>query len=255
MKLTFLGTGDGAGIPVHGCDCAVCFKARVATEYRRNSGSAILEIASSKVLLDAGVADLCEKFPNGSLSAVLLSRFVADRLVGLFRVRHGVGSQIPVYSSEEESIVKHDLAIENELLEFVKITPYESIYIDAIRITPVPLNHTNQYIGYCIEHGYSRLAFLMGGAVISEQAQQFIREWRPSVLVLDATLPPQIPGQAKLTEQTDLLRAISLIESLDATRAVLTQIGHGLDEWLQLNKEYQLPEGVELAKDQMSIIL
>lgn len=255
MKLTFLGTGDGAGIPVHGCECVICFKARIATEYRRNSGSAILEIASSKVLLDAGVADLCEKIPNGSLSAVLLSRFVTDRLVGLFRVRHGVGHHIPVYSSDEEAVVKHDIALENELLEFVKITPYESIYIDAIRITPVPLNETNQYVGYCIEHGYSRLAFIMGGSIISEEAQRFVREWRPSVLVLDATLPPQIPGHAKNTGQNDLLRAISLIESMDASRAVLTQIGHGLDEWLQLNKEYQLPEGVELARDHMSIIL
>ncbi|MDP3839912.1 MAG: phosphonate metabolism protein PhnP, partial [Methylococcales bacterium] len=66
MTIQFLGTGNAAGVPVHGCDCRVCIQATFNTDLRREPCSALLEIGQHKILLDAGLPDLKDRFPNGT---------------------------------------------------------------------------------------------------------------------------------------------------------------------------------------------
>lgn len=98
MKITFLGTGDAGGIPLYGCDCAICKQARILAEKRRKACSALIETAQTKILLDAGLTDLTERFPSGSLNAFVITHFHPDHVQGLFHLRWGVGSSIPTFT-------------------------------------------------------------------------------------------------------------------------------------------------------------
>ncbi|HET19548.1 MAG TPA: phosphonate metabolism protein PhnP, partial [Chromatiales bacterium] len=43
MKLTLLGSGAVGGVPLYGCDCPACVRARAMSDYIRRPASALLE--------------------------------------------------------------------------------------------------------------------------------------------------------------------------------------------------------------------
>ena len=73
MRLTLLGTGDVRQLPVWGCECIACQRARGDSAYRRLPCSALLEVDGQRWLLDGGLTDLAERFPPGSLNGILLT--------------------------------------------------------------------------------------------------------------------------------------------------------------------------------------
>ena len=54
IRLTFLGTGTSQGVPVIGCDCAVCCSADARDARLRTS--AMVEVGDKHFIIDAGVA-------------------------------------------------------------------------------------------------------------------------------------------------------------------------------------------------------
>ena len=52
MKVTFLGTGTSAGVPVLGCDCAVCHSADPRD--KRFRSAAMIESQTTRLLIDCG---------------------------------------------------------------------------------------------------------------------------------------------------------------------------------------------------------
>ena len=87
MKITFLGTADSAGIPVHNCLCEVCGSYR--KDKKANlSTCAYIEIDNSIILLDAGHENISNIFDSKKIEAVFLTHFHADHCLGLLRLRH-----------------------------------------------------------------------------------------------------------------------------------------------------------------------
>ena len=97
MKLTLLGTGNAAGMPVYGCECQRCTLARVDRSQQRSACSALLEVGEHRYLIDAGQLHLCERFPHGTLQGIFLTHFHPDHVQGLFELRWGVNITLPVY--------------------------------------------------------------------------------------------------------------------------------------------------------------
>ncbi len=102
MQLTFLGTGGAQQVPVFGCDCLICQRARREPAFRRRACSAMLNYQGETTLLDAGLPALERRFSAGQIQRFLLTHYHMDHVQGLFPLRWGCGNSIPVYGPPDE---------------------------------------------------------------------------------------------------------------------------------------------------------
>ena len=66
LTITLTGTGSAQLVPVFGCDCAACRRARLQDNYRRRPCSAVVKFNDAVTLLDAGIPHLMDDWPAGS---------------------------------------------------------------------------------------------------------------------------------------------------------------------------------------------
>lgn len=243
MRLTFLGTGAAGGVPLWGCDCPVCARARVDPSVRRMPNCALVKAGEVHLLLDAGVMDVAERFPPGALTAVLITHFHADHVQGLFHLRWGKG-ELDVYTPHDSEGCA-DLYKSPGPLKFTQLSKFETFELGKVRITAVPLVHSKPTLGYCIEHDGARLAYLSDCRELPPATLNFLKYWQPNMLCLDCTYPPGIDGPRN---HFDLPEAVALLRDFPDSEMVLMHIGHRLDEWLSTRPD-ALPRGVVLARD------
>jgi len=232
MRLTFLGTGAAGGVPLWGCDCSVCTRARIDTSVRRLPNCAVLEAGDVRLLIDAGVMDVAERFPSGTLSAMLITHFHADHVQGLFHLRWGFG-KIEVYAPHDSEGCA-DLYKHPGPLKFRHLSKFETFNVGNVRITPVPLVHSKPTLGYCIEHNGARLAYLTDTRELPAATVNFLKEWQPHSICLDCTYPPGIEGNRN---HFDFSEVVALSKDFPSSNIVLMHIGHRLDEWLMNHPE------------------
>lgn len=246
MRLTFLGTGAAGGVPLWGCSCAVCGRARIDVSYSRRPNCAVIEAGDTRLLLDAGVMDVAERFPSGALSAVLITHFHADHVQGLFHLRWGFG-KLEVFAPHDSEGCA-DLYKNSGPLKFNHLSKFETFNVGEVRITPVPLVHSKPTLGYCIEYKGARLAYLTDTRELPPSTASFLSEWQPHTICLDCTYPPGIEGDRN---HFDLDEAIAISEVYPDSNIVLMHIGHLLDEWLMSHPE-ALTERLVLGRDNES---
>jgi phosphoribosyl 1,2-cyclic phosphate phosphodiesterase len=243
MQLTFLGTGAAGGVPLWGCECGVCTLARIDVSFIRRPNCALVEAGEVSLLLDAGVMDVGERFPPGTLSAILVTHFHADHVQGLFHLRWGQG-ELDVYTPHDAEGCA-DLYKSPGPLKFKHLSKFEPFDVGDVKITPVPLVHSKPTLGYCIEHAGARLAYLSDCSGLPAATASFLDEWKPHSICLDCTYPP---GTAGPSNHFDLLEALVLCQNYPDSEISLMHVGHRLDEWLMQNPG-SLPERVKLARD------
>lgn len=244
MRITFLGTGDAGGVPLYGCACQACARARAVAEFRRRPCTALVEAGDTRILLDAGLIDLTERFPPGSLTAIVLTHFHPDHVQGLFHLRWGIGPTIPVFTPPDAEGCA-DLFKNRGLLEFRRFAKFEPITIGDLVLTPLPLIHSKPTFGYAIEDGLShRFAYLTDTIGLPPRTEDFLIKHRVADLAIDCTYPPN----AELGNHNDLMQALSIIDRIKPKRAYLTHLGHAMDAWLEEN-EACLPAQVSVARD------
>jgi len=227
VQLTFLGTGAAGGVPLWGCNCPACQRAHADPRFVRRPNCALVEAGGVRLLLDAGVMDVAERFAPGALSAILLTHFHADHVQGLFHWRWGIGA-LDVYAPHDAEGCA-DLYKYPGPLRFTHLTKFEPFEIGNIRITPVPLVHSKPTLGYCIEHDGARLAYLTDSRELPPKTAEFLRSWQPHTICLDCTYPPGVTGARN---HFDLPEALALNEAYPNSQLVLMHIGHQLDAWL-----------------------
>lgn len=91
LTITLTGTGGAQLVPVFGCDCAACRRARLQENHRRRPCSAAVKFNDAVTLLDAGIPHLMDDWPAGSFRQFLLTHYHMDHVQGLFPLRWGVG--------------------------------------------------------------------------------------------------------------------------------------------------------------------
>lgn len=244
LRLTFLGTGNAGGVPLYGCDCSACTQARTVVDFRRRPCTALVEAGKTRVLLDAGLSDLTERFPPGCLSAIILTHFHPDHVQGLFHLRWGLGNRIPVYGPPDLEGCA-DLYKIPGLLEFRTVREFAPFHLGSMVITPVPLRHSKITFGYCIECGTGRIAYLTDTAGLPPETEALLSAWQPTILVIDCSYPPQTDSPQS---HNDLTLALAVIAAVRPQRAWLTHIGHELDAWLK-DAGHTLPPRVFIARD------
>ena len=250
MRLTLLGTGAAGGVPLYGCDCPACVRAQVTRDYRRAPCCALVESDDRRLLIDAGLLDLAERFPAGTLDGLLLTHYHPDHVQGLFHLRWGVGDPLDVYGPPD-SVGCADLHKNAGLLRFHRLTKFAPFQLGDLVITPVPLIHSKPTFGYCLEQRDQRVAYLTDTCGLPPTTRAFLASWQPQALVLDCTHPPhEIPAR----NHNSLTEALAIGKELGGVNLVLTHIGHAFDAWLMQHPE-ALPVSVSLARDGATVRL
>jgi phosphoribosyl 1,2-cyclic phosphate phosphodiesterase len=252
MRFTILGSGSAGGVPLYGCECDACRRAALLREHRRQSACALVETADTRLLIDAGLPDLGDRFPAGRLDAILLTHYHMDHVQGLFRIRWGAGPALPVLGPDDPQGCD-DLFRHPGILDFGRKTrPFETFAIGELSMTPLPLNHSRTTLGYQLEHKGARVAYLTDTCGLPPATLEWLQRDRPDLLVLDCSFAPRAETPRN---HNDLTRALAICEEIDANHSLLTHIDHRLDDWLLRNPGFRLPRGVGLASDMQQVEL
>jgi phosphoribosyl 1,2-cyclic phosphate phosphodiesterase len=244
MIFTFLGTGATNAPPLFGCECELCAEARTHSHKRRRPASALIQTDDTRLLIDAGLMDLADRYTACDFPQVLLTHFHPDHVQGLFHLRWGIGKPITVYHPPDSQGCA-DLYKHPGLLDFKPLRKFETFKIGTVTITPVPLIHSKVTFGYCIESRNGKIAYLTDTVGLPPKTQAFLRHWRATALVLDCTSPPAATSSGN---HNDLTHALAIIATVEPRQTWLTHIGHEFDIWLK-NHCHRLPANVHIACD------
>jgi phosphoribosyl 1,2-cyclic phosphate phosphodiesterase len=249
-SFSFLGTGTSVGVPMIGCDCAVCRSTNPRNQRYRSS--VLIRTAQGNILIDTSpelrLQLLREKV--GIVHAVLYTHYHADHLFGLDDLRpipRHLGGPVPLYCSGEtegkiRSTFSYAFGPEAEGLPsgFIPKLVFKRIGNDPFmclgeRVTPIPLLHAH----------FDVFGFRIGDVAYCTDVNKIPPDSWPRlqglrVLILDALRYNPHPAHFGLTE------ALEVIDRLKPDRAYLTHISHELDHEI-VSRE--LPANVEMAYD------
>ncbi|MDF0729191.1 phosphonate metabolism protein PhnP [Pseudomonas entomophila] len=249
MRLTLLGTGDARQVPVYGCACRACERARDEPRYRRGPCSALVECGGQRWLIDSGLPDLTERFPPRSFDGILQTHYHADHAQGLLHLRWGQGWVVPVHGPVDPEGLA-DLYKHPGMLDFSQpFTALERRMLGGLRVTALPLLHSKPTLGYLLEGEGRRIAYLTDTVGLPEDTFAHLSREALDTLVLDCSMPPQPVAPRN---HNDLALALDIIERLAPKEAVLTHAGHTLDDWL-IDHPGSLPTGVRVGFDGMVV--
>jgi len=273
MRFTFLGTGTSSGVPMIGCDCAVCMSADPRD--RRLRTAAALEFTDSggkprTILFDAG-PDLREqalRFCIKRCDAVLVTHNHVDHIWGMDELRRFNAVQqesIPIYADEHameniRRVYKHifeshrnvnDSFVANLIpwtLPASDIDNARELDIHGLRVTPFRLLHGKlPILGYRIDPGPDAapevrellpLAYCTDVSGIPPESWTLLSGLK--TLVLDALRHRKHPTHFTLEE------AVSVASRVDSDRTYFVHMAHELPH--QETSE-SLPERMWLAYD------
>jgi phosphoribosyl 1,2-cyclic phosphate phosphodiesterase len=250
---TFLGTGTSMGVPMIGCDCAVCqspdprnHRYRCAVLVRTDQGNLLVDTPP-----ELRLQLLRERVRL--IHAALFTHYHADHLFGLDDLRpmsRLLGRPMPLYCTAEvegkiRTIFSYAFGPEADSLPAGMIPKLvferignEPFYVLGQQVTPIPLIHAH----------FDVLGFRIGEVAYCTDVSQVPRESWPRleglrVLVLDALRFKPHPAHFGLEQALDVIRQFK------PGRAYLTHMSHEL-EHETVNR--MLPPNVELAYDGLS---
>jgi len=247
---TFLGTGTSTGVPMIGCECAVC-RSTNPRNHRFRCG-VLVTTTEGNILIDTPTELRLQLLRQrvGVVHAVLFTHYHADHIFGLDDLRPipwRLGGPVPLYcTAEVEGKIRSTFAYAfgpaaEQLsagfipkLVFHRITNEPFRVLDQL-IVPVPLEHAHfDVFGFRIDD----VAYCTDVSHIPRESMARLHGVR--VLILDALRRQPHPAHFGLDQ------ALDVIAQLGPERAYLTHMSHDLD-YETVNP--QLPRGVEMAYD------
>lgn len=239
MNFTFLGTGTSHGVPMIGCDCAVCTSTEPENKRRRCSLYVVAE--DQHLIFDTppDFRDQVLSFGVERVDAVFLTHLHADHIFGFDDVRRFSSLQqqhIPVYGNEETIAGMHkkfDYVGGGYNFQSVPRVEFkeqhETVSVGNARITPLPVHHgTSLIYGFLVEADGQRLAYMPDCNGIPETTMQLMNDL--DVMILDGLRPRSHPTHFTTDECVEQLKAIG------AKQSFITHLTHNWDHQELQNK-------------------
>lgn len=254
-RLVFLGSGTSTGVPVFGCDCAVC-----TSEDPRNQRlrpSVLLAFPLGNLLIDTTPEMRLQllRAKVRKVDAIAYTHNHADHLFGLDDARlfpKYLGGPVPVYcEAETEASIRsvfHYAFAEKATtwppghvpkLQFERVAPGVPFQVLGQEVMPLRLEHGRfRVLGYRI----GNLAYCTDVSRIPESSWPLLEGL--DTLVLDALRYEPHPTHFCLEE------ALGVVERLRPRRTFLTHLSHSFDHG---PTETTLPPQVALAYDGLTL--
>lgn len=253
MKITFLGTGTSQGIPVIGCQCAVC-----TSEDERDQRLRVaiaIDHQGKTIVIDAG-PDFRQQMLRANiteLEAILLTHEHNDHIIGLDDVRSYIFRQqrpMDIYCSERVANAlreRFDYAFAKNpypgapSFKVHTITDETVFALIGLRIEVIPYLH-----GRLPVQGFrlNDFAYLTDIKTIEPAAIESVRG--VDTLVISAL--HRMPHHSHV----NLEEALAIIEKIEPKQAYLTHLSH----WMGAHEEVSaiLPANVAIAYDGLQLI-
>jgi phosphoribosyl 1,2-cyclic phosphate phosphodiesterase len=250
-EITFLGTGTSNGIPVIGCDCAVCHSSDPRD--RRTRTSALVRYGGHPLLIDTATELRSQALAYGirRVDAVLMTHAHADHTGGfddLRRFNELQQEHIPVYADPGTAAMLR----ERYAYTFSDLYPFYGGKPDLIlheiggpfapfgaEIIPIPVLHGRLPItGF----RFADLAYVTDAKEIPDPSLELLRDL--DVLVLNALRERNHPTHLSISE------AVEIIQAVRPRRAYLVHLSH---ETSHADAERRLPGGIDVAWDGLTL--
>lgn len=247
LKITFLGTGTSSGVPLIGCDCAVCTSADPKDNRLRSS--ILVESATTTLVVDTGpdfrYQMLREKVKK--LDAVVFTHPHRDHMAGLDDVRAYNFFQkkhIDIYAdSLTEEAIRRDFYYAFADTKYPGIPELNLITISDqpfvvgdIPVIPIKVWHMKMPV---LGFRFGPFTYITDANRIEEQEKDKIRG--SEVLVLNALRKQQHISHFTLGE------AVDMVQELRIPLAYFTHMSHQVG--LHADIEAELPDTIHLAWD------
>ncbi len=250
-RITFLGTGTSLGVPIIGCDCAVC---RSADPHdKRTRSSLLIETQGRTFVIDTGPDFRSQCLINNvrHIDAVLITHPHRDHLAGLDDIRPFCYLQrqdIPVYGSKLScDAIRHDYSycFANPKYPGVPDIELHEIADQPFRVCGV------EFVPFTVMHakmavtGYRTgdFTYITDASLIPGESIDKIRGTKHLVVNALRIEPPH-PSHFTLPQ------ALDFIAETAPDEAYITHIGHAIG-----HKQAQaaLPPNVHLAYDGLTL--
>ena len=251
MKLTLLGTGTSFGVPVVGCDCAVCRSSDPRD--RRSRCAALVEVAGRTILIDTPPELRLQLLAAGTrkLDGVLFTHTHADHVAGIDDLRafsDRLGSALPCYASAETLAalrVSHRYIFDDAVKALPGTTkphfaPHELVAGHATEVAGVPVLPLGFPHGHLTVLGFrfGDMAYVTdvkeGPAMVRDQLRGL------KLLVLNALRWKPHPTHLSIDD------ALAVVADLAPERTIFTHLTHDTGH---ADLAAKLPRGVEPGFD------
>ena len=253
VELLFLGSGTSAGVPMIGCECAVCTSPDPRD--KRNRASVLIRYGDAQVLVDTTPELRLQAVAHGvrRIDAVVYTHAHADHVMGLDDVRrfnYVKGGPLDVWADARtfDTLARcfhyafrepsPDQKVFRPHLVHRPITadPFE---VAGVRWTPVELLHGDlPVLGFRV----GRLAYCTDVSKIPAASYPLLDGL--DVLVLDALAWHKHPTHFSIAE------GLAIVDRVKPKRTYFTHVSHNCGH---VETNARLPAGVELAYDGLRV--
>ena len=254
-RLVVLGSGTSTGVPVIGCECAVCRSDDPRNQ--RTRPSVLVRLPLGNLLIDTTPEMRLQLVRErvGAIHAIAFTHHHADHLFGLDDARmfpRAIGGPVPIFcEAETEQTIRtvFHYAFEERAqafpsggvpkIVFERIGPKVPFTVLGQTVLPIRLDHGRfKVLGFRI----GDLAYCTDVSSIPDESWPLLGGL--DTLILDALRVEPHPTHFNLEQ------ALGAIERLKPKQAYLTHLSHGFDHEAT---EATLPPRVALAYDGLTL--
>ena len=247
MKLRFLGTGTSNGVPVLGCNCAVCQSND--SKDKRYRTSALIETDNTRIMLDCGPDARMQllQVPFRPINAVLISHIHYDHVAGIDDLRpFCLFGDIDVYAnSSTTKALKQTMpyCFTDELypgvprLNLHTIESGKAFKVNEVEVLPIKVYHGKLPI---LAYRFGEVAYITDMKTIDDAEKELLKGVK--VLVVNGLRWEKEHHSHQLINE-----AIAFSKSIGAEKTFLTHVTHEIGVHVEASK--RLPNNVYFAYD------
>ncbi len=234
MRVTMLGSGTSTGVPVIGCECAVCRSDDPRNQ--RTRSSVLVDLPLGRLLIDTSPEMRLQLVRErvGLVHAIAYTHHHVDHLFGLDDARifsQKLGGPVPIYCEPEtEETIRRvfHYAFEDRVktfpsggvpnLVFTSIGPKVPFSVLGQTILPIRLDHGR----------FKVLGFRIGNLAYCTDVSRIPDESWPMLEGLDTLILDALRHEPHPTH-FNLEQALEAIERLQPKHSYLTHLSHSFD--------------------------